>query len=190
MFRFESVFTLVVKEFRFILPSLCLFMPIVQHGWIVAFEWIRKTNQNRCWTRFLQCLVFAPQVKNNNCTPYPLFVLFLTFFLQIGMTVYFGLFHQRGPLSVMARIVELNGNCSGPCVQSVDFLTPCHAAPFYARTHIKPEKLRLRTLNVSRRVKNWKKFHFNFFFSVLLLWIVIYKVFQKLNSFFHIQFIF
>eukprot|EP00727_Mastigamoeba_balamuthi_P005162 m51a1_g14644 hypothetical protein (588) ;mRNA; r:66051-68884 len=52
--------------------------------------------------------------------------------LQAPMLLYFGLVHQRAPLALMDH---LRAEGSRGAVSHVDFLTNCHATPFYSHAH-------------------------------------------------------
>ena len=57
---------------------------------------------------------------------------------NVGVGLYFSLIHQRAPISVTRFLAEHVGT---PSVTSIDFLTNCHATPFYSHIH-KPIPMR------------------------------------------------
>ena len=64
--------------------------------------------------------------------------------------LYFSRWHQRGALALMQQLVSPSSSSSPSStlnLTSIDFLTPCHIGPLYARTHAAPRSLRLRSLN-------------------------------------------
>eukprot|EP01102_Stenamoeba_stenopodia_P006754 TRINITY_DN1883_c0_g1_i1.p1 TRINITY_DN1883_c0_g1~~TRINITY_DN1883_c0_g1_i1.p1 ORF type:complete len:522 (-),score=35.79 TRINITY_DN1883_c0_g1_i1:81-1646(-) len=50
--------------------------------------------------------------------------------LNVPMATYFSWFHQRGPIDVMLYLQQVD-----PPPKEVDFLTSCHATPYYAYLH-------------------------------------------------------
>jgi phosphatidylinositol glycan class B len=113
------------KEFRFVLPAMLCLLPYCAVGVAFVVDRMPRPRRALVWSAVLG--------------------------LQIPVALYFGLVHQRAPLSVIYRIGALHdASCGGaldvPCLDSVDFLTPCHSTPLYAYTHVPPDQLRLRIL--------------------------------------------
>jgi phosphatidylinositol glycan class B len=113
------------KEFRFVLPAALCLLPYCAIGVSYVVDRLRASTRRSVWIAVLLA--------------------------QLPLAFYFGAVHQRAPLSMMYRIGALHDeSCARGdarvCLDSVDFLTPCHSTPFYAYTHEPPERLRLRGL--------------------------------------------
>lgn len=114
------------KEFRFILPAALCLLPYCAIGVVFVVERFHAPTRRAVWL--------------------------IVVLLQVPVAVYFGVVHQRAPISMIDHIASLHTDTCAPradpraCLDSVDFLTPCHSTPLYAYTHEPPDRLRLRIL--------------------------------------------
>lgn len=113
------------KEFRFVLPAALCLLPYCAIGVSYVVDRLHASTRRSIWIAVLLS--------------------------QLPVAFYFGFVHQRAPLSMMYRIGALHDESCvhgdvRVCLDSVDFLTPCHSTPLYAYTHEPPERLRLRGL--------------------------------------------
>lgn len=93
------------KEFRFVLPLLPIFTYLAQDV-IVPWSWKAKK-----WQLYL----LAGAVLVGNAAP----------------AVYFGTYHQAGPLPTMSLLRDAIPNNRS----SIAFLMPCHSTPLYSHLH-------------------------------------------------------
>mmetsp|Transcript_76399 Transcript_76399/g.212227 ORF Transcript_76399/g.212227 Transcript_76399/m.212227 type:complete len:493 (-) Transcript_76399:171-1649(-) len=94
------------KELRFLLPVLPLLMAFAGAGlWQIFVRWPRSRRP----------------------------VLFLLVGSNSAAFLYLGLWHQRAPMACVEHLAS--ERASAPDTFSVDFLTPCHATPYFAHLH-------------------------------------------------------
>jgi phosphatidylinositol glycan class B len=104
------------KEFRFLLPALQLIMPYCGMG--AAALWSSENSAGPRTRR--KAKAGAPDWRKGAVAALLL--------LQVPMTIFFSVFHQRGQVQVMEGL-RWGSN------DSILFLTPCHTTPFYSYLH-------------------------------------------------------
>lgn len=104
------------KEFRFLLPTLQLIMPYCGLG--AAALW---NSESSAGPRTRHKAKAGPQRWKKSA-------LAAMLFLQVPMTIFFSVYHQRGQVQVMESLRHGNND-------SILFLTPCHTTPFYSYIH-------------------------------------------------------
>lgn len=107
------------KEFRFLLPILPLF-----------------------------CLLCGEGVQNfaaRSTLRFYLLVLGAT--ANLGVVLYLGLLHQRGPIEVNRRIIEIVQH--EPQTYSIHYLMGCHSTPLLSHLHVPPVRIEPWTLDCS-----------------------------------------
>ncbi len=114
------------KEFRFILPA----MPIAFLYCGYALNWIQYRKRI---LGISQTKKSTSEEKLKSSSSFFRFILAIVFLFNGFMILYFSLFYQRAPISVVRYIAEYDS----PKVplQSVHFLTGCHSTPFYSHVH-------------------------------------------------------
>lgn len=104
------------KEFRFLLPALQLIMPYCGLG--AAALW---GSEDSSGPRTRQKAKAGAPRWRKGCVAAALL-------LQVPMTIFFSVFHQRGQVQVVEGLRRGSDD-------SVLFLTPCHTTPFYSHIH-------------------------------------------------------
>ncbi|KAM7472857.1 hypothetical protein LguiA_011040 [Lonicera macranthoides] len=120
------------KEFRFVLPVL----PITLMFSGYSLTSIGGNDISNAKTK-------RTSSSNIICTPKMRLAIFFLLITNIPMAFYMSMVHQRGTEDVMNYLAKeaLNGK-----VESILFLTPCHATPYYSMLH---QNLPMRFLDCS-----------------------------------------
>ncbi|KAL7193705.1 hypothetical protein ACSBR2_025343 [Camellia fascicularis] len=109
------------KEFRFVLPVLPI--ALMFSGYSLAT--IRRSDSSHDRRKGLPSI-------HTKCPSKKHWVIIFLFATNLPMALYMSLVHQRGTEDVMNYLSEEARNEK---VESILFLTPCHATPYYSTLH-------------------------------------------------------